>query len=185
MGRQRVRYDRDAHSSRLVCPLSLRLEAYTKLSQNDRAALDRLTRKGQREIGPRRDLIREGEAPKSVFLVLEGWACRYKQLPDGRRQIVSFFLPGDICDLNVYILKEMDHSIGAITALKVAEIGPEEFEKLMRDYPRVARALFWDELVTVSVQREWTLNVGQRMAHERISHLFVELFLRLQAVRRT
>lgn len=166
----------------MVSPLALRLEAYTKLSQDDRASVDRLSRKGQREIGARRDLIREGDQPKSIFLVLDGWACRYKQLPDGRRQVVGLFLPGDICDLNVYILKEMDHSIGAITPLKVAEVPRDEFEQLMLEHPRVTQALFWDELVTVSIQREWTLNLGQRTAYERISHLFVELFLRLQTV---
>lgn len=162
--------------------LSLRLEAYTKLSEHDRASIERLARKGSREIGARRDLVREGDAPKSVFLIMEGWACRYKQLPDGRRQIVSLFLPGDICDLNIYILKEMDHSIGAITPLKVAEIGRDEFEQLMQGHPRITQALFWDQLVTVSVQREWTLNLGQRTAYERIAHLFMELFLRLEAV---
>lgn len=163
-------------------PLALRLEAFTKLSRDDLASIDRAARKATREVGARRDLIREGDEPKSVFLVLEGWACRYKQLPDGRRQIVGLFVPGDICDFNVYILKEMDHSIAAVTNLKVAEIGRDEFEQLMQDNPRVMQALFWDELVTVSVQREWTLNVGQRTAYERISHLFVELFLRLRAV---
>ena len=163
-------------------PLALRLQAFTKLSREDLASIERASRKGTREVGARRDLIREGDEPKSVFLVLEGWACRYKQLPDGRRQIVGLFIPGDICDLNVYILKEMDHSIGAITNLKVAEIGRDDFEQLMQANPRVMQALFWDELVTVSVQREWTLNLGQRTAYERISHLFVELFLRLKAV---
>jgi CRP-like cAMP-binding protein len=166
----------------MVAPLALRLEAYTKLSQEERAHIERLSRKGLRDVGARRDLIREGDRPKSVFLILEGWACRYKQLPDGRRQIVALFVPGDICDMNVYILKEMDHSIGAITALKAAEIGRDEFEQLMHDNPRVMQALFWDELVTVSVQREWTLNLGQRTAYERLAHLFVELFLRLKAV---
>jgi CRP-like cAMP-binding protein len=166
----------------LGSPLALRLQAFTKLSREDLASIERASRKGTREVGARRDLIREGDEPKSVFLVLDGWACRYKQLPDGRRQIVGLFIPGDICDLNVYILKEMDHSIGAITNLKVAEIGRDDFEQLMQANPRVMQALFWDELVTVSVQREWTLNVGQRTAYERISHLFVELFLRLKAV---
>jgi CRP-like cAMP-binding protein len=169
----------------LVSPLALRLEAYTKLSQDDLTGIDRVSRKGVREVGARRDLIREGDRPKSVFLILEGWACRYKQLPDGRRQVVGLFIPGDICDLNVYILKEMDHSIGSITGVKVAEIGRDDFEQLMQDNPRILQALFWDELVTVSIQREWTLNLGQRTAYERISHLFVELFLRLQAVRLT
>jgi CRP-like cAMP-binding protein len=166
----------------MVNSLALRLQAYTKLSQDDMAAIDRLARKGVREVGARRDLLREGETPRSVFIVLEGWACRYKTLPDGRRQIVSLFIAGDLCDLNIYILKEMDHSIGAITNLKVAEISREDFERLMLEHPRITQALFWNELVTVAVQREWTLNVGQRTAYERIAHLLCEIFMRLRSV---
>jgi CRP-like cAMP-binding protein len=137
-------------------------------------------RRSVREIDARRDLLREGDPPKNVFLVLDGWACRYKTLPDGRRQIVSFFVPGELCDLNVYMLKQMDHSIGAITRLKVAEIGPDEFEQFMHKSPRITQALYWDGLVSLAIQREWTLNVGQRTAYERIAHLLVELFLRLR-----
>jgi CRP-like cAMP-binding protein len=80
------------------------------------------------------------------------------------------------------MLGQMDHSIGAITPMKVAEIGPEEFEALLEQHPRVTQALYWDGLVTLATQREWTLNVGQRSAYERISHLLCELFIRLQTV---
>ena len=118
-------------------------------------------------------------------LILSGWACRYKGLPDGRRQIVGFFIPGDFCDLNVYILKEMDHSIGAITRVCYAQVAPDEMERLMAKRPRIAQALLWHEMVNASVQREWMLNVGQRSARERIAHLLVELFLRLRAVELT
>jgi CRP-like cAMP-binding protein len=163
----------------------LRLQAYTKLSRDDLTAIEQLTRKGLREIPARRDVVREGDKPRSVFLVLDGWACRYKQLPDGRRQVVGFFVPGDICDLNIYILREMDHTIGAISPVKVAEVPADEFQQLMADHPRITQALFWDELVTVAIQREWTLNLGQRTAYERIAHLFIEMFLRLQVVGRT
>ena len=166
----------------MVSVLALRLQAFTKLSKDDRAAVDRLARRTVREVAARRDVIREGDRPRAVNLVLDGWACRYKTLPDGRRQIVALFVPGDLCDINVFILKEMDHNIGAITSLRVAEIGRDHFEALMLDHPRIAQALWWDELVTVAIQREWTLNVGQRTAYERIAHLMVELFLRLQAV---
>jgi len=51
--------------------------------------------------------------------------------------------------------------------------------------PRITQALFWNELVTAAIQREWTLKLGQRTAYERIAHLFVEIFLRLQTVGRT
>jgi CRP-like cAMP-binding protein len=162
--------------------LALRLQAYTKLSQDDIQAIERLSRQGLRDVGARRDLIREGDQPRSVFLMLAGWACRYKTLPDGRRQIVGLFVPGDICDLNIYILKEMDHNVGAISQIRVAEIGRDDFEQMMTDHPRITQALLWDELVTVAVQREWTLNVGQRTAYERIAHLLCEMFLRLRAV---
>jgi CRP-like cAMP-binding protein len=138
-----------------------------------------------REIGPRRDVIREGDKPRAVNIVIEGWACRYKQLPDGRRQIVHFFLPGDLCDANVFLLREMDHSIGAITSLRYAEISPPDFEDLQLRSPRITQALWWHELVNAGISREWITNVGQRTAFERIAHLFCELYHRLRIVGRT
>ena len=162
-------------------PLTLRLEAFTRLSPDDRDALSKIS-KTTRVIAPRRDLIREGERPQYIHLIVDGWACRYKTLPDGRRQVVAFFVPGDFCDLNVYVLKEMDHSIGAITRLSVADIGREDMDKLTTGFPRVTQALWWESLVNSAIQREWTLNVGQRTAYERISHLLAELYLRLKTV---
>ena len=161
--------------------LALRLDAFTRLSQDDRTAIAKLS-KVSRVVPPRRDLIREGEKPQYIHLMVDGWACRYKALPDGRRQIVAFFMPGDFCDLNVYILKQMDHSVGAITRLSVADISRDDMDGLTANRPRVTQALWWGELVNVSIQREWTLNVGQRTAYERIAHLLAELFIRLRSV---
>ena len=168
----------------MVPALALRLEAFTRLSQDDRVALAKLS-KVSRTVAPRRDLIREGERPQYVHLMVDGWACRYKTLPDGRRQVVAFFVPGDFCDLNVYVLKEMDHSIGAITRLSVADISRDDMDNLTSNYPRITQALWWEELVTNSIQREWTLNIGQRTAYERIAHLIAEMFLRLKSVKLT
>jgi len=165
----------------LVQALTSRLEAFTRLSSDDKTALTKLS-KVSRTVAPRRDLIREGEKPGYVHLMVEGWACRYKTLPDGRRQVVAFFIPGDFCDLNVYILKQMDHSIGAITRLAVADISREDMDALTANHPRITQALWWDSLVQHATQREWTLNLGQRTAYERISHLLLELYFRLRTV---
>ena len=164
-------------------PLASKLEGFTRLSQDDLAALTRAMA-NVRVIDPRRDLTSEGDRPSYVHVVLEGWAAAYKTLPDGNRQIVAFFVPGDFCDTNVYVLKRMDHSIGAVTRLKVAMIGPDEMIALTADRPRLAQALWWEGLVTAATQREWTLNLGQRSAYERLGHLLVELYLRLKAVGR-
>ena len=166
----------------LVTRLIMNLERYVRLSNEDHSALDKLKTAPLLETHARGDLIREGHKPTVVRLVVSGWACRYKDLPDGRRQIVGFFIPGDFCDLNVYILEQMDHSIGAITPVRYLAIPPEQMEALTTARPRVAQALLWHHLVEASVQREWLLNVGQRSAIERLAHLLVELFLRMNAV---
>jgi CRP-like cAMP-binding protein len=133
-----------------------------------------------RTFGPRVDIAREGDRPRDVHLILSGWACRYKQLEDGRRQIVSFFLPGDICDLNVFILREMDHSIGTITAVTIADLSRDFFDEISAGYPRIATAFWWESLVNSAIQREWTMSLGQRTASERMAHLLCEIFFRLR-----
>lgn len=172
-----------ASSSGSGTAVASKLEAFTRLSADDRSALAQVSR-NFRFVDARRDLISEGDRPRYVHLVLDGWACRYKQLPDGKRQIVALFVPGDFCDVNVFILRAMDHSIGAITRLKVAMITPEDMNALTHERPRITQALWWHELISAAVQREWTLNLGQRSAYERLAHLLIELYMRLNTVGR-
>jgi len=162
--------------------LTRRLEEYVVLSDKDRAEFARISALPSRIIQPRYDLIRQGDAPSSIFLVLDGWACHYRTLEDGRRQIVDFAIPGDLCDLNIFILDRMDHSIGALTRLRVAEIRHDDLYELVSGSAAIATALWWQELVSRSINREWIVNVGQRRALERIAHLFCEMFLRLETV---
>ena len=162
--------------------LTRRLEEYTPLSDSDRDELARLCAQSTHTIQPKRDLISEGDAPRSIYVILDGWACHYRTLEDGRRQIVDFAIPGDLCDLNLFILDRMDHSIGALTRLKVAEVGREVFHRVVTHYPNIVTALWWVELVSKSIHREWIVNVGQRSARQRIAHLFCEMFLRLESV---
>lgn len=157
-----------------------KLEHFVRLSQTDRAILDRAASERVRKFGPRVDITREGDRPKDVHLILSGWACRYKQLEDGRRQVVSFFLPGDLCDLNMFILREMDHSIGTITPVSIADLSRDFFDDMSAGYPRIVTAFWWESLVNAAVQREWTMNLGQRTALERMAHLLCEIFFRLR-----
>jgi CRP-like cAMP-binding protein len=162
-----------------------KLEHFTRLSDEDRAAALRLCTERVQQFRAKDDLVREGEEPRVVRVVLDGWACRYKYLEDGRRQVVGLFLPGDICDLNVFVLREMDHFIGAITPVTVAQVTREVFEEVTLAHPRLLQALWWETLVNMAIQREWLMNLGSRTAYERIAHLMCELYLRLGAAGRT
>jgi CRP-like cAMP-binding protein len=128
------------------------------------------------------DIAREGDPTADVHVILSGFACLYKMLPDGRRQIVGYFLPGDICDSRVFILHRMDHTISTLSPAKIATLSRDGMLSLTERYPRIARALWWATLVEEAMAREWLVNVGQRTALERLAHLFCEIFARLRAV---
>jgi CRP-like cAMP-binding protein len=162
-------------------PLLRKLSNFTTLSDEEARAVDECCQ-DIREVAAREDVISQGDRTGGVKLLLEGFACRYKVLEDGRRQIVAYFVPGDLCDLRVFILKRMDHSIGALVASKIATISPENVLKLTHSYPTLTRALWWSTLVEEAIAREWIVNVGQRNALERMAHLFCELLYRFRAV---
>jgi CRP-like cAMP-binding protein len=162
-------------------PLLRKLANFTKLSDEEKKAVNECC--GEvRSFSAGEDVISQGDRTGSVKLLLEGFACRYKVLEDGRRQVVAYFVPGDLCDLRVFILKRMDHSIGAVSASKVANLSPENVLKLTHTYPTLTRALWWSTLVEEAILREWIVNVGQRNALERMAHLFCELLYRFRAV---
>ncbi len=163
-------------------PLIDKLNRVVPLNDEEREALRRLClRTHQLHRGT--DLIAEGDKPESVFLILEGWAFRYKHLADGSRQIMAYLIPGDLCDIRIFLFEEMDHSIGLLSDARVVKIPAADMLNLLDRYPRIERGLLWATLVDESTLREWLLNVGQRDALQRISHLFCELCVRLKVVK--
>lgn len=162
-------------------PFIAKLERGAELTDTDRAVLANITHV-TRHVGTRQDLIREGERPDDVHLVLDGFACRYKMLADGSRQNVAYLVPGDLCDLHVAILDRMDHAIATLSPCTIVAIPRGTILELTEHHPRIARALWWCTLVDEGTLREWLVNLGQREASQRMAHLFCELLLRLQAV---
>ncbi|MCO6391078.1 helix-turn-helix domain-containing protein [Aliihoeflea aestuarii] len=158
-----------------------KLEHFCSFNKEERAVLDSLSELPL-VVAPRHDIIREGDNPTGVNLIVDGYAVRYKALADGRRQILGYFVPGDICDLRVFILKRMDHSIATLTQAEIKTIPEKRVVEVVDRYPRIMRALWWATLVEESITREWLLSMGQRTAVERFAHLFCEIYHRAHAV---
>ncbi|MER0238921.1 Crp/Fnr family transcriptional regulator [Fulvimarina sp. MAC8] len=162
-------------------PLVRKLEQVVDLTDSDRRMLDEIGSSG-RLITRKQDLIKEGESPKNVHLMMSGFACRYKLLPDGHRQIMAYLIPGDFCDLHIAILGQMDHSIATLGPSTVAYIPYETVLDLTENYPSITRALWWATLVDEAILREWIVGLGARPADRRVAHLLCELMVRLQSV---
>lgn len=162
--------------------LARKLSSFTEFSAGELSALDAIWRSTRWQVAAEHDIAHEGDPTRCMRLIVRGWACRYKLLKDGRRQIVGFVLPGDICGVSVFVAERMDHSILALTPVEYVRVTPPDIEALTGRYPRVLRALWWDTLVNAAIQREWAVNLGQRSAIERLAHLLSELFERLRVV---
>jgi len=165
-----------------VNPVIGKFERFVRLSPAEHQAIEALAGLPTHRVPARQDLVREGDRPTSVFVILDGWACRWKSLADGRRQILSLLLPGDFCDLHGFLYQEMDHSLGALSRVRAVEIPRQAFARLLASSERINQAMWWSELTSAAIQREWTINLGQRSAFERIAHLLCETFTRLDAI---
>jgi CRP-like cAMP-binding protein len=158
-----------------------RLRGYADLSAQDADLLE-ATCAAQRDVRAREDLIREGDKPAAVFVVLDGWACRYKMLPEGGRQITAFLMPGDCSELHESLLEEMDHSIATLTRARIAAIPRARLEALTEARPAIRRAFWWAQLVDEGVLRAWIVSMGRRDSLQRVAHLMCELYLRARDV---
>jgi CRP-like cAMP-binding protein len=135
-----------------------------------------------RKYAARSDLIREGDQPGPVFVILDGWALRYKVLPNGSRQVTAFLMPGDACDLHIGMLAQMDHSIQAVTEARVATISRGEMDRIMQDHAGIARAMYVAQLIDEATLRAWIVSMGRRSSLERVAHLMCELYLRARSI---
>jgi CRP-like cAMP-binding protein len=162
-------------------PLARKLQRFVRLSDDDRQRLAAAMIPA-REIAAHVDILEEGDDPRAVNVVLRGWACRYRQLPNGHKQIVSLLLPGDPCDLQVFRQRHVHHAVGSLTPLSLAQIPGAAVKDLMACSATLEEAFFRERQAVSAIQHEWTVSLGRRTGIERLAHLFCELHARLTAV---
>ncbi len=163
-------------------PWTMKMEQFTRFSEEERQTLDGLISKRQQQHQPGEDIIKEGEHSPDCHVVLSGLACRYKLLPDGGRQIMAFLVPGDLCDAEIFILKEMDHSVAALGPATTALVSGHEMRELLSGQGRIMQALWWGTLTDLAVLRERIVDHGRRDAYVRLAHLLYEMLVRYRMV---
>ena len=163
-------------------PWTMKMEQFTPFSAEQRKRIDDLSSERQQDYARGADILSEGQPINECHVILSGLAERYKLLPDGERQIMAFLVPGDLCDAEVFILDEMDHSVAAISPTKCAIIPASTMRELLREISAMSEALWWGTMTDLAVLRERVIDLGRREARERIAHLIYEMLVRYRIV---
>lgn len=124
-------------------------------------------------------LVIEGCPVRKISVLLQGWAIRYKSLPDGRRQILNFLLPGDIVGFFAIFFKTAEYGVEALTSVTLHSLPLEQLLSGSGHDQRLNIALSWLAGQDERQLDEQIMRIGRRGASERMAHLFMELHHRL------
>lgn len=162
------------------CPLRAQ-GGFSQVSAEELAFIERFRRR-EIKLEAGGSILREGESSELLFTLRAGWAFRYRTLPDGRRQILSFLLPGDFIGLQAELSGQLPHGVETLTPVRLCVFPRNELWDLYRGFPGLAYDLTWLSAHEELIVDENLLSVGRRSAIERIAMLLVHLYKRARSV---
>jgi CRP/FNR family transcriptional regulator len=118
-------------------------------------------------------IFSEGDPAESLFNVLSGAVRLVKLLPDGRRQITGFLLPGAF--LGIALNSTYAYSAEAIVDTKLCRFGRREAEGLLKDMPSLEHRLLGEAANELVAAQDQMLLLGRKTAKERLASFLVGL----------
>ena len=161
--------------------LARKLSAFLQLLPEEVKCLAEL-QLPRRQVKRGEQFVREGQSGHKAFVLQAGWACSYKDLPNGRRQIISFKIAGDCVGLRSVLLRTADHSLEALTDSVVSPVDGSRMLQVFGEFPRLGAAILWAASRDEAMVVEHLVSVGRRTAIERTGHFFMELAERLNLI---
>lgn len=131
-------------------------------------------------VEPGISFLREGARSDHLYTVLRGWAFRYKVLDDGRRQILNYALPADMVGLQGTLMREMQHSVEALTPVVLCVFPRAKLWHLYSSLPSLAFDITWLAAREEQLIDEHLVSLGRRTALERTAFLLLHLFVRAE-----
>lgn len=118
-------------------------------------------------------LFDQGALAGSVFNLTEGIVRLYKSLPDGRRQIVGFALPGDF--LGLALMDRYGVAAEAVTPVRVCRFTRAAFLTYVNGKPHLLRRLHEFAGHELSLAQDQMLLLGRRNADEKVAAFLLNL----------
>ena len=162
------------------CPLRP-LPLFIEHSAEELALVQSLKRRELR-LAAGETLIDEGHSDAPLYTLLAGWAFRYKTLRDGRRQILTFLLPGDFIGVQQRMGDAAAHGVDVLTDAQFCVFQRDALWELHRQQPSMGFNITWLTAHEESLVDDTLLSVGRRSAEERIATLLIQLYKRAAAL---
>ncbi len=156
------------------CPIR-KFAAYSGVPRGSLKFLQH-SRMEDRILPPKRNICREEKDAGELFTLYDGWAFTYKLLPDGRRQILDFLLPGSFIGLHSLMFKAMPYSVQTLTSVSLCVFDKEKFRDLLRRKPEYEWELLRFTASCRAYRNERLLDLGRRKVKERIARLVLEFY---------
>lgn len=160
--------------------LANHLSCFGSLPDEDRAIFAKLDVQ-VREVSRLRDLLRQGDHPTNVVIVLSGLLYRHTLGPEGARQVHSFCLPTEAPCLETLYIDYMDNNLGAVVDSTVGLIPHEQIYRIIDERPEARKLLWRQTLVQGAIFRQWLVRNSNLPAHASLAHFFCEMFTRARA----
>lgn len=132
-----------------------------------------------RSFRPHQYLVYAGERQESIYRLEEGWACRFRLLSDGRRQITGLFLPGDYCEPQWALGGSAEQSVTALTNVRISQVPCARPRPSGEQGSRLEAGIARSLVTCFNRQSDWIVSLGRKNAIERLSELFCDLFDRM------
>jgi len=127
----------------------------------------------QTAFAPKETLFLQDHPVRAVFNVTHGLVRLNKLLPDGRRQIVGFALPGDF--LGLAMADQYGVCADAVESVTACRFSRAAFSSLLDKKPHLLRRLHEFATRELSLAQDQMVILGRRTAEEKIASFLIGL----------
>ncbi len=162
-------------------PLIQKFSRAHQLNNNEINALNKMHEKTT-VFDANKIILNEGDHHKKCMVILNGWAYRFSTLSVGARQVINYYLPGDIISPFALVQPQVNYSVASLTSLDVCVFKPDYLLQMFSSEPKLG--LIYGQMLgrEDSMSAEQIVRLGVRSAYERTAHVLLELYHRLKLV---
>jgi CRP-like cAMP-binding protein len=134
----------------------------------------------QTEFSARRTIFHQNQTVDNVPIICDGWATATFKLSNGRRQILSFLLPGEMITCRLVFETQLHVTVDSITDGSYRAFDRAQLRTAMSNSPATFDRILSAYNAESSRADQLIVDLGRRSASERVAGLLIELWDRLE-----